>query len=145
MSDATKILQTGVGDTGDGSTYPTPVIIVDADGNPVDVGAGQAVEAPTADTLAGATATGRAVLKATDAAAARKAIGAGVSSFSGSYNDLTNKPTIPTVPAAPTWATISGKPAAAAAIADVATDGTVTPAAFNALLAACRAFGIIAK
>lgn len=34
--------------------------------------------APTADTLSGATATGRAVLKAADASAARTAIGAGV-------------------------------------------------------------------
>lgn len=31
MSDATKVLQTGV-DTGDGSTYPQPVVVVDAAG-----------------------------------------------------------------------------------------------------------------
>lgn len=144
MTDVTKTLQTG-GDAGDGSTYPTPVVIVDADGNPVDVGAGQAVEAPTADTLSGATATGRSIMKATDAATARKAIGAGTSSFSGSYNDLTNKPTIPTVPAAPTWSTISGKPAPAAAIADLTADATVTPATINAILAALRSFGALAK
>lgn len=61
------------------------------------------VTAPTADTLTGATDTGKRVLKATDAAAARTAIGAGTSSFSGSYDDLTNKPAIPaayTLPAA---------------------------------------------
>ena len=38
---------------------------------------------PTADTLTGATDTGRALLKAKDAAGARTAIGAGTSSFSG--------------------------------------------------------------
>lgn len=36
MSDATKVLQTGV-DTGDGSTYPQPVVVVDAAGNPIDL------------------------------------------------------------------------------------------------------------
>lgn len=49
---------------------------------------------PTADTLSGATNTGKAVLKAADAEAARTAIGAGTSSFSGSWNDLTDKPAL---------------------------------------------------
>ena len=49
---------------------------------------------PTADTLSGATDTGKAVLKAADAEAARTAIGAGTSSFSGSWNDLTDKPAL---------------------------------------------------
>ena len=49
------------------------VAVFDGEGNPVDVGG-----APTADTLAGATNTGKAVLKATDAAGARKAIGGNV-------------------------------------------------------------------
>lgn len=49
---------------------------------------------PTADTLSGATDTGRAVLKAANAQAARTAIGAGTSSFSGSWNDLTDKPAL---------------------------------------------------
>ena len=49
---------------------------------------------PTADTLSGATDTGKAVLKAADAGAARTAIGAGTSSFSGSWNDLTDKPAL---------------------------------------------------
>ncbi|KFI49748.1 hypothetical protein [Bifidobacterium biavatii] len=53
---------------------------------------------PTASTLSGATTVGKAVMAATDAATARKAIGAGTSSFTGSYTDLTNKPTIPTAP-----------------------------------------------
>ena len=49
---------------------------------------------PTADTLSGATDTGKSVLKAADAEAARTAIGAGTSSFSGSWNDLTDKPAL---------------------------------------------------
>ena len=49
---------------------------------------------PTADTLSGATDTGKAVLKAANAEAARTAIGAGTSSFSGSWNDLTDKPAL---------------------------------------------------
>jgi hypothetical protein len=65
--------------------------------------------APTADTLSGATTVGKSVLKATDAAAARTAIGAGTSSLAlgatastaaagdhtHDYADLTGKPTIP--------------------------------------------------
>lgn len=46
----------------------------DAAGKPVTITGGSA---PTADTLHGATDTGRAVMKATNAAAARSAIGAG--------------------------------------------------------------------
>lgn len=67
--------------------------------------------APTADTLSGATATGKAVLKAADAAAARSAIGAGTSSLkvgtaatdakAGDYvpawAEVTGKPTIPSI------------------------------------------------
>lgn len=67
--------------------------------------------APTADTLSGATATGKAVLKATDASAARSAIGAGTSSLkvgtaatdakAGDYvpawAEVTGKPTIPSI------------------------------------------------
>jgi hypothetical protein len=69
--------------------------------------------APTADTLSGATAVGKSVLKAADQGAARTAIGAGTSSLAlgttattaaagnhiHSYNDLTDKPTIPSAPA----------------------------------------------
>lgn len=52
---------------------------VKADGSGFDLVALPAVPAaPTADTLTGATATGRALLKATDAATARTAIGAGI-------------------------------------------------------------------
>lgn len=99
---------------------------------------------PTASTLSGATTVGKAVMVAADAATARKAIGAGTSSFTGSYTDLTNKPAIP---AAPTWTNISGKPAAAAAIADLAAgaDAAAIVTAVNKTFAALRTFGIIAK
>lgn len=50
-----------------------------------------------ANDISDATTVGKAVLKAADAAAARTAIGAGTSNFSGSYNDLSNKPTIPSI------------------------------------------------
>lgn len=48
---------------------------------------------PVAD-VSDSTATGRALLTAADDAAARTAIGAGTSSFSGDYDDLTDKPTL---------------------------------------------------
>lgn len=53
MSDATKVLQTGV-DTGDGSTYPQPVVVVDAAGNPIDLtkANGAAITSVTAGALA---------------------------------------------------------------------------------------------
>lgn len=121
------------------------VVQVKADGSGFDFVA--PVTAPTADTLAGATDTGKRVLKATDAAAARKAIGAGTSSFSGSYGDLTNKPTIPaayTLPAA-TAAALGGVKQGAA-VPDLATDANTTTAnaKINALLAQLRAAGVIA-
>lgn len=47
------------------------------------------------------------------------------------------------IPDAPTWANISGKPAAAAAIADL-TDAP-TAEVINSILAALRSFGVIAK
>lgn len=68
---------------------------------------GDGGEAATVDTLQGATETGRALMKAASAGAARSAIGAGTSSFSGSYNDLSDKPSIPSaykLPAATTSA-----------------------------------------
>lgn len=117
-----------------------PARLWNPDGTPFTGGSA----APTADTLAGATDTGKSVLKATDAAAARKAIGAGTSSFSGAYADLSGKPTIPT---APTWANISGRPTAAQAIPDLASDADTATivATVNKMLAAQRAYGIIAS
>ena len=116
-----------------------PVRLVNPDGTDFTGSATTSV-----DTLEGATEIGRTVLKASDAAAVRKAIGAGTSSFGGSYTDLTNKPTIP---AAPTWANITGKPAAAAAIADLdaAADAAAIVVAVNKALAALRSFDVIAK
>ena len=119
------------------------VAVFDGDGNPVDVGG----VPPTADTLAGATNTGKAVLKATDAADARKAIGAGTSSFRGSYNDLSNKPTIPpayTLPAA-TAAALGGVKKGAA-IPDLASgaDAATIATKVNSILTQLRAIGVIA-
>lgn len=75
-------------------------------------GAGS-VEPATVDTLEGATTTGKAVMKAASQAAARTVIGAGTSNFSGSYTDLTNKPTIP---AAATVDNLSGAGATGKAV-----------------------------
>lgn len=49
----------------------------------------------TSDDITDATGIGKSVLTAATAADARTAIGAGTSNFSGSYADLSNKPTIP--------------------------------------------------
>jgi len=58
--------------------------------------AGKAASSHThvATAISDSTATGRAVLTAADAAAARTAIGAGTSSFTGAYADLSGKPTL---------------------------------------------------
>lgn len=101
-------------------------------------------EAATVDTLQGATETGRSLMKAASANAARSAIGAGTSSFSGSYNDLTDKPSIPSaykLPAATTSAL--GGVKMAAHVASAAGDN-VTKAEFEALLDALEAAGIVA-
>ena len=95
---------------------------------------------PTADTLTGATDTGRALLKAKDAAGARTAIGAGTSSFSGSYADLTNKPAIPAAYTLPAASAALGGVRQAAYVADPAGD-TVTKAEFIALRDALVASG----
>ena len=49
----------------------------------------------TSDSITDASDVGKAVLVSVDAAAARTAIGSGTSDFSGSYNDLNDKPAIP--------------------------------------------------
>ena len=121
------------------------VVQVKADGSGFDFVA--PVTAPTADTLAGATDTGKSLLKATDAATARKAISAGTSSFSGSYDDLTNKPTIPpayTLPAA-TAAALGGVKKGAA-IPDLASgaDAATIATKVNSILTQLRAIGVIA-
>ncbi|WP_095083767.1 DUF1737 domain-containing protein [Pseudomonas sp. Irchel s3h17] len=53
----------------------------------------------TSDSITDASDVGKAVLVSVDAAAARAATGSGTSDFSGSYNDLTEKPVIPAAPA----------------------------------------------
>lgn len=58
--------------------------------------------AHTAIQITDATTTGRSVMTATDAAAARTAIGAGTSSFDGAYDSLTGKPSLGTAAAAET-------------------------------------------
>lgn len=102
-------------------------------------------EAATVDTLQGATETGRALMKASSAEAARSAIGAGTSSFSGSYNDLTDKPSIPSaykLPAAS--ASALGGVRQAVHVASAAGEN-VTKAEFEALLDALEAAGIVAS
>ncbi|MBW3088823.1 hypothetical protein KIH77_08825 [Bifidobacterium sp. 82T24] len=85
---------------------------------------------PTADTLSGATATGKAVLKATDAAAARTAIGAG---------------TPYTLPAA--TSTALGGVKKGVAVPNLADTATVADAVrtVNAILTQLRAAGVIAS
>ncbi|WP_397452515.1 DUF1737 domain-containing protein [Pseudomonas sp. NA-150] len=60
-------------------------------GAPGDITAGDITDAST---------VGKTMLTCADEAAARAAIGAGTSSFSGSFDDLSEKPTIPTAIAA---------------------------------------------
>ena len=106
---------------------------------------GDGGEDATVDTLQGATETGRALMKAASAGAARSAIGAGTSSFSGSYNDLSDKPSIPSaykLPAA-TTSTLGGVKMASH-VASAAGDN-VTKAEFEALLDALEAAGVVAS
>ena len=72
-----------------------------ADVNPggTSIAAALATKAPTSHThpatqISDSTATGRSVLTAADAAAARTVIGAGTSSFSGAYSDLSGRPSL---------------------------------------------------
>lgn len=97
----------------------------DATGKPVTITGGSA---PTVDTLHGATDTGRAVMKATNAAAARSAIGAG------------------TPYALPAAGAAIGGVKKATAVADLASaaDTAAIIATVNAVLAAFRASGAMA-
>lgn len=63
-----------------------------------DASAGNADNDVKVADITDATTVGRAVLAAEDAGAARQAIGAGTSDFSGSYKDLSDTPTIPAAP-----------------------------------------------
>lgn len=114
---------------------PMHVALVNDDGSDFGGGGG---EAATVDTLGGATETGKSLMKASNAEAARNAIGAGTSSFSGSYDDLTNKPTIPTA-ATTTAAGIVKKSSAVSAVASAnateATGDAPTKAEFDKVVA----------
>lgn len=80
--------------------------IIDEKMKELEGGQGGTPEIAAAD-ITDATTVGRSVLTAANAAAARAAIGAGTSSFSGSFDDLEAKPTIPAAPAAGTAAQLS--------------------------------------
>lgn len=75
---------------------------------------------------------------------ARANIGAGTSNFSGSYNDLTNKPNIPSATVIDTTLTKSGQAADAKAAGDAIAqklDATALPTAVNDALAQAKASG----
>lgn len=75
---------------------------------------------------------------------ARSNIGAGTSNFSGSYNDLTNKPNIPAASVIDTTLTKSGQAADAKAAGDAIEkklDKTALPTAINDALAQAKASG----
>ena len=113
---------------------PMHIALVNEEGEPYGGGGG---EAATVDTLGGATETGKSLMKASNAAAARSAIGAGTSSFSGSYDDLTSKPTIPTA-ATTTVAGLVKKSSAVSAVASAsaaaAAGDAPTKAEFDAVV-----------
>ena len=75
---------------------------------------------------------------------ARANIGAGTSNFSGSYNDLTNKPNIPAASVIDTTLSKSGQAADAKAAGDAIAqklDATALPTAINDALAQAKASG----
>ena len=75
---------------------------------------------------------------------ARANIGAGTSNFSGSYNDLSNKPNIPAATVIDTTLTKSGQAADAKAAGDAIVqklDATALPTAINDALAQAKASG----
>lgn len=75
---------------------------------------------------------------------ARANIGAGTSNFSGSYNDLTNKPNIPAASVIDTTLSKSGQAADAKAAGDAIAnklDATALPTAVNEALAQAKASG----
>jgi hypothetical protein len=64
----------------------------------------------TASQISDSTTVGRSLLTATDAGAARSAIGAGTSSFDGTYTSLTSKPTFATVATSGSYTDLTNTP-----------------------------------
>lgn len=64
----------------------------------------------TSSEITDATTVGKAVLTATDAPTARTALGAGTSSFSGAYSDLSGKPSLAAVATSGAYADLTGRP-----------------------------------
>ncbi|BBN99163.1 head fiber protein [Sporolactobacillus terrae] len=119
--------------------------------------AGSGATSVTVDAITDASTIGKSVLKATDAAAVRTAIGAGTSNLALGTTSTTAK----AGDYAPAWADVSGKPSTFAPVAATSSvvggvkqaaiqaDSTATDVAglvtdFNTLLAKLRAAGIIA-
>ena len=111
----------------------------------IDGKVGGGGDSAAVDTLQGATETGKSLMKAASAEAARTAIGAGTSSFSGSYDDLSDNPSIPstyTLPAVSPSAL--GGVRQAAHVASTAGEN-VTQAGFEVLIDAPEAAGVVAS
>lgn len=121
MAQATEFHHLTSGVTNDAHQAVIETQFLDDDGNPVDITGGSAPTAPADGSITTA--------KLADKAVTAAKLADGV------------------IPAAPTWANLSGKPAPAAAIPDLAGDADLaaTVAAVNKLLAAARGFGVVAK
>lgn len=101
---------------------------------------------PSVDSLQGATEIGKELMKAADEAEARNAIGAGTSSFSGNYSDLSGKPSIPeayTLPAATDQALGGVKKAAAVTFTQAEATAETCAQAITDLIANLKAAGIM--
>ncbi|MDK8193771.1 head fiber protein [Paenibacillus sp. UMB7766-LJ446] len=126
------------------------VVFVDEDGTPIDLGGSGGGSGPiTSDNITDASSTGKSVLKATDAAAARTAIGAGTSNLAiGTTGTTAAAGNHAHAVAAITGlqaaldAKLTGTKAAAQANS-TATDVAGLVADFNALLAKLRTAGVI--
>lgn len=145
MSDVTKILQTGGDAAGDVSQYPTPVTIVDADGNPVELGGGSTPAAPADGSVTTAKIAAGAV---TPAKLASYDGGTGhgkvpMVKSDGTGFDFVDLPVVPAAPGAATTAA-AGLVKQAAFVADPAGD-TVSKAEYIALRNALVAAGAMAS
>lgn len=156
MSDATKTLQIA-GEAGDGSAYKQPVTIVDADGNPVDIGSGSST--PAAGSITPVLLNGYNAGTGHSKMVKVKADGSGFDfvndSTTPAAGSVTNamlaggitadklaKGVVPAAPVAATQTT-AGLVKQAAPIAALATGATLEQlvTAFNDLVAKCKAAG----